>query len=800
MKATEHPEYQEEKAYLERTVAAIDARIASIGTMSGSAGDPYAQEIVRGILRDKLERLRAVRSSPYFGRIDFREAESEHEETFYIGRIGIPGGSADEIVVIDWRAPVARLFYSGEVLLKRRYDIADAQLKDITDEIDQRPLRLPEVVYAIIDPDAYLREVLSGKKDAQLRDIVTTIQAQQDAIIRAPHDQVMLIQGAAGGGKTVVALHRLAYLLYPGSKTDIKPDRVIIFGPNRIFLRYIEQVLPDLNVQRIAQTTFQDWALKQIGFSDYTVREDSLEELYDPSTSVAGKELLRRRSKLKGSLKIARVLRQYMGARKKAFEIPETGFEFSGVGPLDVTLKVSNEDISQAYADSPNAPLHIHQRRVIDRIASLLGKQYEPAIQQKIKEAGQDLRERAGGLLQQATALNTLAEELAPGDLPEEDTAADSEDADTARDLRRGAEALQRVAARFQDQSKLAVERAHNLQNEAFDVDERLRVMAELRSRVEQEVLSRWPRMSLPRDYYDLLSKPTLLQEAGTGILSDEDLTLLRQNPPPRGRLEIEDVAPLYYFNMALNGVPRVRYDHVVVDEAQDMSELQLMILKQHVSGDSITILGDMAQRIFSHRSVGSWEDIRQIFNEWALQYEEITVSYRSTFEITTFANELLKRMPGGSSQPLAKPFDRHGPKPVLARKRHFEDMVASVAQTIQQIQKDGFKTVAVICKTIRQGKDLAAALHDHGITDFGVVEDTGFDYRGGVVIIPAYLTKGLEFDVAIVVNVDQKTYANMEDDARLLYVAITRPLHQLYLFWVGEIAPLLEYAVSRIE
>lgn len=816
MKATEHPEHREEKAYLDRTVAAIDERIADIGTMSGMAADPYTQEQVRRLLIGRLEVLRTVRSSPYFARIDFQEDRNDQEESFYIGKASVEGSNTTETLVIDWRAPVASLFYKrmasnayyrapagiiqGEVLLRRRYDIADAQLRAIVEEMDRRPLRLPEVLVAHIDPDVYLREVLSGKREARLKDIATTIQVQQDAIIRAAHDKAMLIQGAAGSGKTVVALHRLAYLLYPGNQTGIDPNRVIIFGPNRIFLRYIEQVLPDLNVGQIRQSTFEDWALEQIELSNHTIQEDSLEKLYDPSTPVEEKELLRRHGQLKGSLKMAHLLRQYVEARRKAFEIPETGLEFSGVGPLSVTLSGSKEDISEVRKDSSNAPLHLHQQRVVSRIVSLLSKQYETAMQQKVQEAGRDFRERAQELLQQASTLNTLAEELTSGDAPGTDRTPGDEDVAIAANLQRGAEALQRLAARLQDQRRQAMERARSLQDQAIEQGQIERVMAELRTRVEQQVRTLWPRMSLRRDYYALLAQPALLREAGAGILAKEELSLLRQAAPPRDHLRVEDIAPLYYFNITLNGVPRVSYDHMVVDEAQDMSELQLMILKQHVLGSSMTISGDMAQRILSHRSVGSWEDIAQIFDDWAVQREEITVSYRSSFEITAFANELLKRMPGGTSQPLAKPFDRHGPQPVLAGKRRLEDMVSAVAQTIRQVQKDGFKTVAVICKTIRQSRNLAAALRDQGIGDFGVVEGTDFEYRGGVVVIPVYLTKGLEFDVAIVVDVDQNTYTRTEDDARLLYVAVTRPLHQLYLFWVGEVSPLLEHAVSQIR
>lgn len=209
MNAIDHPEYKAEKEYLDLTVAAIRDRTADVGQRYGSAADPYAEEIVRGILGAELHNLSAVELDPYFGRVDFHDEDGTDVEHFYIGRYGVHGKSMRDLLVIDWRAPVASLFYRkmageaeyrvgkrlyrGEVQLRRRYDIAHARLKDISDELDRRPGRPATLEMVITDPDAFLRDVLAGRKENRLRDIVTTIQGQQDGIIRAPHDQILLV-------------------------------------------------------------------------------------------------------------------------------------------------------------------------------------------------------------------------------------------------------------------------------------------------------------------------------------------------------------------------------------------------------------------------------------------------------------------------------------------------------------------------------------------------------------------------------------------------------------------------------
>ncbi|MSP13912.1 MAG: hypothetical protein EXR62_13270 [Chloroflexi bacterium] len=259
----------------------------------------------------------------------------------------------------------------------------------------------------------------------------------------------------------------------------------------------------------------------------------------------------------------------------------------------------------------------------------------------------------------------------------------------------------------------------------------------------------------------------------------------------------------LTYFNILLNGLPGVRYDHMVIDEAQDLSPLKFKILwqfaRQHTrppaQQKSVTIVGDLAQSIQAYHSVSSWDEIREVLDNAPSQYEELRYSYRSTFEITAFANRLLAQVPALGILP-AIPFDRHGPAPVLSEQAGTSQLGQTLADTVRQCLGDGFKTIAVICKTTRQCGAMAEVLRRQGLPDLMLLTSPQGNYHSGVVILPVYLAKGLEFDVAIVPDAGAATYTSSPDDARLLYVAATRPVHRLYVFWTGEVSSLLDMRI----
>ncbi|MBR4082576.1 MAG: AAA family ATPase [Clostridia bacterium] len=265
-----HPDAAAEQTHLTQTLAVIACETHKLERLTGVGAEEEAlvaarddltdPEVAASILRmqlDALHRLSLAKHQAYFARLDFIP-EGGEKEIRYIGRWGVhPIGSA-EPAVVDWRSPVANLYYSGQVgamdyeapdgrirgemTLKRMLTVRDERLESMFDS-------------GVAAQDAYLQEVLGTVSSDRLKEIVTTIQAEQNVVIRHPFDTSLIVQGAAGSGKTTIALHRISWLLY-AQRDTLRPEQVMILAPNPLFLSYISAVLPDLGVERVAQTTF----------------------------------------------------------------------------------------------------------------------------------------------------------------------------------------------------------------------------------------------------------------------------------------------------------------------------------------------------------------------------------------------------------------------------------------------------------------------------------------------------------------------------------------------------------------
>lgn len=262
--------YEEELQQLNTIMDEIDRQITKLESVPIYTGNDVTEQILEGIRETNRRNLNLAINEPYFGRMDFQE-EGGEVMPIYIGKIGVSDQVTENPMVIDWRAPVASMFYSftggddpayyespegfieGLIYLKRNIVIRKKILQRVVDTYikgDQK-----ESV-----TDDFLLYRLSENKDNRLKDIVSTIQSEQNDIIRSSKNTPLIIQGVAGSGKTTVALHRLAYLIYQYRET-IRAEKMIIFAPNNMFLNYISNVLPELGVGGIQQTTFTDWAL-----------------------------------------------------------------------------------------------------------------------------------------------------------------------------------------------------------------------------------------------------------------------------------------------------------------------------------------------------------------------------------------------------------------------------------------------------------------------------------------------------------------------------------------------------------
>ncbi len=810
MQAQAHPDYPHEQVRLDQTIEALVDKIDDLRTRPAGGADAHTSQVLKAHFAKRADELEQSLPEPYFGRVDFQQRGESQPSEHYIGREGFEHRGTR---VINWRAPLAKLFYQaragtawydvvedgktrridGEYLLKRNLGIEQQRLIEIADAFDARPMQPGQPAVEITDPDEYLRRILATRRDPRLADIVATIQAQQDELIRAPADQVLVIQGVAGSGKTTIALHRLAFLLYPdNSGGALKPERCIIFGPNRLFLSYIAPVLPGLGVDDLPQTTWEAWSLEQMDLADVRPRDRVLEAVLDPALPRDAKADHYRRAQLKTSRRMGQLLERFVEQRRQPAFPPE-GLSYPKIGPLEVTLAISEPEITAIWKSLQSLPLARQQERLAEQVRGRLSGQYDTLVEKRAKEMADQGEKFINGARQMQTEAERM-EAYAKYAATAQDEALDSRRA--AAGLGRGRESLLELAAHLQRRGEPIVLRANRLRDDALGKDARRQVLDRVARQIGRDVSRHWPPVDPVEDYYHLLSDADLLKQASQGVFKPKELELLRQDDAPdEAEVDLSDLPAIHYLHTLVNGVPVRLYDHVVIDEAQDVAPLQLETIQRYSRNGAFTILGDLAQGIHAHRGLSGWDEVQTALAASQPFYlHEITRSYRSTFEITQFANKVLKAItPRGQTVALAEPFERHGPEPTVHRLRQPGELPKAVAAAVKAAQRNGHQNIAIIAKTITQCQALFEQFQQEAEFDFALATSPDFDYKGGTVLLPVHLAKGMEFEAALVVEADDKTYAATEFDGRLLYVALTRGLHRLEVFAVGGLAKALQ-------
>ncbi|HYF91056.1 MAG TPA: UvrD-helicase domain-containing protein [Symbiobacteriaceae bacterium] len=712
-----HPAYGEEKQRLSSTLSEVRSQLAELRAMPALNIPELIDESMEALLvaemaleRMRLQKIRSLdlaEREPYFGRIDFQESGTDAAVPLYIGKAGVARKADNQPEVIDWRAPIAGLFYTtaaggsdeavydspdgqihGILWLKRNIGIKQSRLQRI---VDAKVKGAPEETEPILDE--FLRYRLQESRDSRLRDIVSTIQAEQNAIIRAPLDRPLIIQGVAGSGKTTVALHRLAYLLYTFRET-ILASRIIIFAPSRMFLDYIGDVLPELGVDGVLQTTFADWAMGEldepITLTDAGAR---FEEYFAPGKDPG--EGADAPGRFKGSLLFQQVL-DFAVAEFEEHFVPRVDLE---LWPGAV-LKAA--EVAEWFHENYRLwPIMARKERCIARAKKWAEDRLIPFI---------------GGMNEKERRKTMRA-------------------------------AVQRYIKLWPAHTALELYR---------------------------EILGDKPaRRSVPAHVGHPDIPPRVIRES---------LAVFR-----RGEVAPEDLAPLVYLKGKLRGYKEDRQlDHVVIDEAQDFSPFQLDLLRNLTRENSFTVLGDLSQGIHAYAGIHRWEEFMECFEPSPTAYYTLEQSYRSTYEVMTFANQVISAV--GAPAALAKPVFRSGePVRVLAA----PVLAPAIADVVAELRGRNHASIAVIGRTEGQCRQLHAALTELGLEP-ELITPKQTTYRGGLSVMPAYLTKGLEFDAVIVAGADADAYAAKPRDAKLLYVACTRALHELVILYTGRPSPLL--------
>ncbi|WP_033715776.1 HelD family protein [Bacillus mycoides] len=684
--------FDEELQKMKDTLSTMDDQLEQLEKIPVYYGEDFKEQILESMRESNRQSLRIGVHEPYFGRLDFQEDGKEDVMPIYIGKVGVSDKDTMKPIVIDWRAPVASMFYSftggeelafyhspdglveGDVYLKRNISIRKRELERVVDTYVKGN---EDVSHA----DDFLLYRLGENKDNKLKDIVSTIQSEQNDIIRAERNLPLLIQGVAGSGKTTIALHRLAFLIYE-YREQLEAERMIVFAPNSLFLDYISSVLPELGVGNISQTTFPDWALRTL---DGSVKLKQTEEKLKEAFSINRDEKKVMLGKLKGTLEFKSFIEERMIQFEKDL-VPTKDFEAWDKAVIPV------EDVKKwMQVEYKHYPLKKRRERLVGRM-----KRW---IEIELKKFGETNEKKL--LKKEATKrLNTY--------------------------------------------------------------------------------MNFWPKMS-PLSLYNSMIKSKEILE----VLPEELVQETEKNCRKK-EVYVEDLPALIYIQHRITGIEiGQKFHHVVIDEAQDFSPFQVYVLKEITLGNSFTILGDLSQAIYDYQGIEDWNAFKEVFQETG--YYELTRSYRSTKEIIEFANEIIKNaeIPVG----LATPVFRSGEdvKVIPA-----EDQFTEVLKTLQHLQTEDVKTIAVIGRTDDECRDIYEKLTNAELT-VNVIEADQSKYEGGISVVPVYLAKGLEFDAVLLIDVDEEHYKNTKHDAKLLYVGCTRSLHDLWIFHSGEASPLIK-------
>ncbi len=601
---------------------------------------------------NSLQKLRRSLINPYFGRIDFEK--DEDIDQIYIGINGIMKDL--NFYVFDWRTPIASMFYNygigpasyeapvgsieGNITLKRQYKIQNGNIErcfNSTLNID----------------DEYLQEILSKSSSDKMSNIVNTIQREQNEIIRNIVDKYLIVQGIAGSGKTSVALHRIAYLLY--KEKNLTSNNVLIFSPNDVFSEYISQVLPELGEDNVLQTTYSDFSKSYIkDFKEIESFTNFIERFYKNNDIDEEKY---RVIQFKLSDQFKRLLDKSLCDYKNSIFFTRG----ISINSTEIDVNELNSLFNSRYGSKPIDDRLEYMSEYICDSANISYKKYGKTIQNKLRE-----------YLNKNLSIKDLYSKI----LMSED---------------------------FKNQS---------------------------------------------------------------GVFKDADVSAGKV-------LKYEDLISMLYLNFELNGYPSGRnIRHIIIDEAQDYTLLQLSMLKRIFNTASFTILGDINQTINPYYKYEDFNQVNSIFDEKA-RYIELLKTYRSSEEIIKYTNDILGLNNACSVR-------KSNEIPVALREVDDTDVIIQLITDISEMKKSGMERIAIITRNNNETLDLYDKLKDK-IEDISLVEN---NKKGGInntVIMPSYISKGLEFDGVIAYSSKENEYT--EKDKHLFYVVCTRAQHSLSVY-----------------
>lgn len=602
-----------------------------------------------------MQKLYKVQSKPYFGSITFKENNQNNQDKIYIGITHVEDEENEKYLVHDWRAPICSMFYdyelgkasylapegmiTGEITNKRQFTIKDGKLIRVFDN-------------NINIDDELLQEVLTEESNDKMKNIVNTIQQEQNAIIRNVTDKNLIVQGIAGSGKTSVALHRIAFLLY--KIENLSSNNVLIFSPNQVFTEYISNVLPELGEANTMQTTLSDF--------------------------------------LSSNLEEYKTVESFTSFVERYYKYQETNKEW-------VKYKQSDEIITHINSFAQNIlekaafenDIITHDFEITkETLNYLLKNRYERIL----------LKER----------LDAIAEKM-------------------CRDFYEGKHTKKSVILSLLKKS-----------------------------------------LNIKLNYKELYKgffNSQFFVENTTFNLTEKEI----KDAVGKRNIKYEDACIVLYLKGLFEGFSyRGLIKEVVIDEAQDYSKLEYILIRKIFKKSNFTILGDINQTINPYYKYENLEELSKIFDNGTI-YLELNKTYRSTPEIIEHTNKILNLKHVSAIR-------RENQRPVLFRD-NILDLKTALLKDINLLKKEHF-SVAIITKDDSESEKVYELLKND-VKDINILNSNTKNFNKKMVIIPSYIAKGLEFDSVIIYTEKENSYK--QDEKYLYYVACTRAQHQLIIY-----------------
>ena len=758
-------EIAEEQQFLDLALKALDhmrdeARSlrdsAAVANMRG-AGDLVERDVVMGTALNRLDQL-AIGDQPlFFGRIDYASNEAGAGDEYHVGRLAVSDDQLNPLV-IDWRAPVAEAFYRATgveplgLARRRHVAIRGHEVNGVEDEYfadENGDIALPDdearaaTAEGLVDgglalggPGALLA-ALGRARTGRMGDIVATIQGEQDRIIRSPLAGVLLVQGGPGTGKTAVALHRAAYLLFTFRST-LERQGVLVVGPNPLFLNYIENVLPSLGESGVTLSTISGLV------TNVEVRGRESEDV----------------DQLKGDIRMVAVLAKALRTRQRPLkddvEIP------IGRAIVVVKSRYTKEVVERARRRPGN---HNQRRSAVGReLAMRLASEYHDRFAREGLDEGNAVNELAD-LIRATTQFKEIVQRIWPRLSGQE----------LLHDLF-GAKALLRAAG----QDILSDEEIELLYRpRAASLEEIQWTKADAALIDEARVLLGPRRRPRPP-----------MRPGESGILDGVDLDSYRVEVRAAALREAQRLAPVQ--STELDEAEFVTYGHIVVDEAQDLSPMELRVIKRRDLTGSMTIVGDMGQATTAS-SASSWNAVLEVLEPRRAPVRvDLTVSYRTPEEVLDFAAPTL----------LAASPDLEPPRPV--RRAGFPPRVLEVdaadfeASLVELVREEvgavapGRVAVIVVASRV---PEILEVLERGGVSAIDPRDQDSRGLAADLVVLGADGANGLEFDAVVVVEPGEIASRGSSDRTaltmrglRTLYVAMTRPTRRLAIIASGDL------------